>query len=98
MDSVASLALLPFVVLAAEHDVADPVAIKSASGILLVAAESRSGERARVLLTCSEDNGATWTQPVALAEAADATRISVGAGACLPSGRLVLAADQETRC
>jgi len=80
---------LPVTVLEAKHDAVDPVAVRTGSGVLLVAAESRDSRR--VLLSRSRDAGATWEGPRAVAGGAEGSRITPGAGGALPSGRLVLA-------
>ena len=76
-------------VLKATHDAVDPVALRTASGVLLVAAESRSGRG--ILLSYSRDDGASWESPQAVASAPEGRRITAGAGGVLSSGRVVLA-------
>jgi len=80
---------LPVTVLKATHDAVDPVPLRTGSGVLLVAAESRSGRG--ILLSYSRDDGATWESPRAVAAAPEGRRITAGAGGVLSSGRVVLA-------
>ena len=80
---------LPVTVLGGERNAVDPVALRAASGALLVAAESREG-RSVLLLSRSEDGGASWQAPREMARAAEGSRVTAGAAGVLPSGRLIL--------
>lgn len=79
----------PVTALDGEHDAIDPVALRAANGRLLVATGSRAGRS--VMLSQSEDGGASWQVFGPIAHAAEGNRITVGAGGSLPCGRLVLA-------
>jgi len=86
---------VPVTVLAGETDAIEPLAIRTNTGALLVAAESRA--KGSVLLARSDDGGASWQAAVEIARTADgrplggANRVSAGSGGTLASGRLVLA-------
>lgn len=80
---------LPVAVLASEHDVVDPVALRAASGLLLVAAGSRASRS--VIASRSGNGGVSWQPPQEILRAAEGHHLTAGAGGSLASGRLVLA-------
>ena len=86
---------LPSVAIAAEHNVIEPVAVRTRSGSLLVAAESVGKNESAIVLSRSTDQGTTWRRETRnLVQAKDGYRVSAGAAGMLPSGRLVLACHE----
>lgn len=86
---------LPSVAIAAEHNVIEPVAVRTRSGSLLVAAEHVAKNESEILLSRSTDQGQTWSRETGhLIQAKDGYRVSAGAAGMLPSGRLVLACHE----
>ncbi len=86
---------LPSVAIAAEHNVIEPVAVRTRSGSLLVAAESVGKNESTIVLSRSMDLGQTWNRETGhLVQANDGYRVSAGAAGMLPSGRLVLACHE----
>lgn len=83
---------IPQVALASSYDAVDPLAIRTASGQLLVVAESC--QQRGLWLSRSEDGGVSWQAQQQIAEAPEGFRITAGAAGTLPSGRLVLAWHQ----
>ena len=80
---------VPVTAVSGEYDAIDPVALRTANGLLLVAASCRTSRS--VVLSQSNDDGASWRVLGGIAHAAQGNRITVGAAGSLDCGRLVLA-------
>ena len=86
---------LPSVAIASEHQVIEPVAVRTRSGSLLVAAEHVAKSESAIVLSRSADQGQTWNRETGhVVQAKDGYRVSAGAAGMLPSGRLVLACHE----
>ena len=79
----------PATALSGDHDAIDPIALRAARGVLLVAAGSRASRS--VVLSRSEDDGASWQTLGEIAIASEDHRITAGAAGPVDGGRLVLA-------
>ena len=89
---------LPSVVFPDEHNTVDSILLRTHSGSVLVAAESRRVKGSIILLSRSTNGDGSWGAPRVLTRAQDDWRITAGAAGTLASGRLVLACHewQET--
>ena len=86
---------LPSVAIVSEHNVIEPVAVRTSSGSLLVAAEHVAMSESAIVMSRSADQGQTWNRETGhLVQAKAGYRVSAGAAGMLPSGRLVLACHE----
>ncbi|MFN0170126.1 MAG: sialidase family protein [Bryobacteraceae bacterium] len=83
---------VPAVALSSVHDAREPVTILTASGAVLLAAQGLTTRS--IVITRSEDGGATWGDAREVANAGAGNQMSAGAGGALPGGKLLLAVSE----